>query len=86
MRVLMLTAFPDIGGPLPKLAPLVADGLSRCGCDVVIEGWSAHRAGHESVAAKLFGRTADLVRVHRRTRDPPKTPASTRAFPLPAIQ
>ena len=68
MRVLMLTAFPAIGGPLPKLAPLVADGLSRCGCDVVIEGWSAHRAGHESVVAKLLGRSADLLRVQRRIR------------------
>lgn len=68
MRVLMLTAFPAVGGPLPKLAPLVADGLSRCGCEVAIEGWSAHRAGHESVVAKLFGRSADLLRVQRRIR------------------
>lgn len=69
MRVLMLTAFPATGGPLPKLAPLVADGLSRCGCEVVIEGWSAHRAGHESVVAKLLGRSADLLRVQRRIRE-----------------
>jgi len=69
MRVLMLTAFPTIGGPLPKLAPLVAEGLSRCGCDVVIEGWSAHRAGRESLVAKLLGRSADLLRVQRRIRE-----------------
>ena len=69
MRVLMLTGFPAIGGPLPKLAPLVAEGLSRCGCEVMIEGWSAHRAGHESVAAKLLGRSADLLRVQRRIRE-----------------
>jgi glycosyltransferase involved in cell wall biosynthesis len=69
MRVLMLTAFPTIGGPLPKLAPLVAEGLSRCGCDVVIEGWSAHRAGSESLVAKLLGRSADLLRVQRRIRE-----------------
>lgn len=68
MRVLMLTAFPAIGGPLPKLAPLVADGLSRCGCDVVIEGWSAHRAGREPLATKLAGRSRDLLRVQRRIR------------------
>ena len=68
LRVLMLTAYPDIGGPLPKLAPLVAAGLERCGCDVVIEGWSAHRAGHETPAAKLVGRAADLLRVHRHLR------------------
>lgn len=68
LRVLMLTAYPEIGGPLPKLAPLVSAGLERCGCDVAIEGWSAHRAGHESMAAKLVGRTTDLLRVHRRLR------------------
>lgn len=68
VRVLMLTGFPAIGGPLPKLAPLVADGLRRCGCDVAIEGWSAHTAGHEPVAAKVVGRACDLLRVHRRLR------------------
>jgi glycosyltransferase involved in cell wall biosynthesis len=69
MRVLMLTAFPAIGGPLPKLAPLVADGLRRCDCEVAIEGWSAHVAGRESLVAKIAGRSADLVRVRRRIRE-----------------
>jgi glycosyltransferase involved in cell wall biosynthesis len=69
LRVLLLTAYPAIGGPLPKLAPLVADGLRAAGCDVVIEGWSAHHAGHESLATKVAGRTADLWRVHRRMRE-----------------
>jgi len=68
LRVLMLTGFPAIGGPLPKLAPLLADGLRRAGCDVAIEGWSAHTAGHESIAAKVLGRAVDLFRVHRRLR------------------
>lgn len=68
LRVLVLTGFPAIGGPLPKLAPLVADGLRRCGFDVAIEGWSAHTAGHEPVAAKVYGRACDLLRVHRRLR------------------
>ncbi len=67
-RVLILTAHPAAGGPLPKLAPLVADGLARCGWDVVIQTWSAHTAGHESIAVKLIGRARDLVRVHRRLR------------------
>jgi glycosyltransferase involved in cell wall biosynthesis len=69
LRVLLLTAYPAIGGPLPKLAPLVADGLRAAGCDVVIEGWSAHHAGYESPATKVAGRTADLWRVHRRIRE-----------------
>jgi glycosyltransferase involved in cell wall biosynthesis len=69
LRVLVLTAYPAIGGPLPKLAPLVADGLRAAGCDVVVERWSAHHAGHESAVAKVAGRTADLWRVHRRIRE-----------------
>lgn len=68
MRVLMLTGFPAIGGPLPKLAPLVADGLRREGCEVVVEGWSAHTAGHESLLAKVAGRSRDLLRVLARIR------------------
>ena len=57
LRVLMLTAFPAIGGPLPKLAPLVAEGLSRCGCDVAVAGWSAHSAEKEAIGRKVTERT-----------------------------
>jgi glycosyltransferase involved in cell wall biosynthesis len=64
----MLTAYPAIGGPLPKLAPLVADGLRACGCEVETLGWSAHSAGHESFAAKVLERSVDLARVHRHLR------------------
>ncbi|HEY5168850.1 MAG TPA: hypothetical protein VIK03_05600, partial [Thermoleophilia bacterium] len=62
-RVLVLTGFPAIGGPLPKLAPLVAEGLRREGFEVRVAGWSAHTAGHEPFAAKLAGRSGDLWRV-----------------------
>ncbi len=68
IRVLFLTGFPAIGGPLPKLAPLMADGLRRSGCELAVEGWSAHTAGPESLASKLVGRTGDLLRVRRRVR------------------
>jgi glycosyltransferase involved in cell wall biosynthesis len=67
-RLLFLTGFPAIGGPLPKLAPLMADGFSRAGYDVRILGWSAHTAGHEALAAKLQGRGEDLARVLRQIR------------------
>lgn len=68
IRVLMLTAYPAIGGPLPKLAPLMADGLRGSDCEVETMGWSAHRAGHESLVAKVTGRALDLLRVLRRVR------------------
>ncbi len=64
-RVLMLTGFPAIGGPLPKLAPLVADGLRERGFDVEIAGWSAHTAGAESLPAKVVERSLDLLHVLR---------------------
>ena len=68
-RVLILTGFPAIGGPLPKLAPLLAEGLQSCGCEVRLAGWSAHTAGREPAAAKLVGRAGDLLRVLRRIRE-----------------
>jgi glycosyltransferase involved in cell wall biosynthesis len=68
LRVLFLTAYPAIGGPLPKLAPLMVDGLRRRGCEVLVEGWSAHTAGREALAPKVLGRLMDLFRVHARIR------------------
>lgn len=67
-RVLMLTGFPAIGGPLPKLAPLVAEGLRDLGFEVAIRGWSAHGVAHESPAAKVIERSGDLVRVVRHVK------------------
>ncbi|HTX70907.1 MAG TPA: glycosyltransferase family 4 protein [Thermoleophilia bacterium] len=67
-RVLVLTGFPAIGGPLPKLTPLLTDGLRRAGFRVHVMGWSAHGAGREPAAVKIAGRSGDLVRVHRFVR------------------
>ena len=69
IRVLVLTGFPAIGGPLPKLAPLLADGLVRRGFEVRLSGWSAHTAGRERFGVKLAGRAGDLLRVLRRIRE-----------------
>jgi glycosyltransferase involved in cell wall biosynthesis len=63
MKVLMLTAFPAAGGPLPKLAPVVADELAKRGWDVKVRGWSAHSADQERLADKVLGRSRDLARV-----------------------
>lgn len=68
LRVLFLTAYPEVGGPLPKLAPLMVDGMRRHGCKVAVAGWSAHSARPESPAAKILGRSHDLLRVHLRIR------------------
>lgn len=63
MKVLMLTAFPAAGGPLPKLAPIVADELAKRGWHVKVRGWSAHSAGQEPLADKILTRSRDLVRI-----------------------
>ena len=68
LRVLFLTGFPAIGGPLPKLAPVVAEGLRRGGCEVSIAGWSAHSARPEPFAVKVRDRSGDLWRVRERVR------------------
>jgi glycosyltransferase involved in cell wall biosynthesis len=64
-RVLVLTGFPAIGGPLPKLAPLMMDGFRRAGFDVKILGWSAHGTAPEPVWVKVRDRSEDLLRVAR---------------------
>ncbi len=68
LRVLFLTAYPAIGGPLPKLTPLMVDGLRDNGCEVLVRGWSAHSAEREGLPAKLLGRAADLGRIHAAIR------------------
>jgi len=65
LRVLVLTAYPAVGGPLPKITPLLVGGLRDCGFDVAVRGWSAHRSGPESAAAKVAGRLGDLAGVLR---------------------
>ena len=67
MRVLMLTAYPGIAGPLPKLAPLMTDEMRHLGCQVSTEPWS-HRQDGESIVAKVVGRTSDLLRIRRRLK------------------
>lgn len=67
-RLLFLTGYPAIGGPLPKLAPLMVDGFHKAGYDVRTLGWSAHTAGHESVVRKVRGRGEDVTRVLRQIR------------------
>lgn len=67
-RLLVLSGYAAIGGPLPKITPLLVDGFRGAGFQVEELGWSAHTAGHESLPIKLAGRVADLVRAVRCVR------------------
>ena len=59
LRLLVLLAHPGIQGPLPKLGPLLVDGLCENGCQVTTASWSRRREG-ESAAEKVLGRLQDL--------------------------
>jgi glycosyltransferase involved in cell wall biosynthesis len=64
-RVLMLTAYPSYGGPFPKLAPLLLEGLRGEGFEVGVLGWSGHSPGPEPLLRRIAARSFDLVRVLR---------------------
>jgi glycosyltransferase involved in cell wall biosynthesis len=70
LRILFLTAHPGISGPLPKLAPLMTDGLRRLGCQVATSPWS-HRRPQESLLEKVAGRVRDIRAARRLLRSRP---------------
>jgi glycosyltransferase involved in cell wall biosynthesis len=63
----MLVPHPRIQGPLPKIVPLLVDGMRAEGLHVDTEPWS-RRSDHEALLEKLLGRTGDLWRIVSRLR------------------
>jgi N-acetylglucosaminyldiphosphoundecaprenol N-acetyl-beta-D-mannosaminyltransferase len=70
LRLLFLIAHPTIEGPLPKIAPLVVEGLRSDGFQVDVAGWSRRREG-ESSLDKVTGRAQDLGHVLAMLRQRP---------------
>jgi len=64
MRIAMLSAHPEVHGPLPKLTPLLAAALRELGCDVRVQCWGRRRE-RESIWQKLVQRPADIWRARR---------------------
>jgi glycosyltransferase involved in cell wall biosynthesis len=64
MRILMLAPPPEVHGPLPKLAPLLASALRALGCEVSLAPWGGRREG-EPARNKPLQRLADIERVRR---------------------
>ncbi|MFN8557762.1 MAG: glycosyltransferase family 4 protein [Dehalococcoidia bacterium] len=62
MRILMLSAYPNVQGPLPKHTPLLVDGLRSLGCEVVVAPWGKHR-DVETRSERVVGRAGDIRRV-----------------------
>lgn len=67
MRVLMLTCFPSIQGPFPKILPSLAAALRSLGCFVAEEPWGRHHE-EETFFEKLVRRPRDIGRVYHRLR------------------
>jgi glycosyltransferase involved in cell wall biosynthesis len=67
MKILMLTPFPGVRGPIPKHTPLLVDGLRRRGCTVTTEPWGRH-ADPDSVVERAVSRLGDVARIRRRLR------------------
>jgi len=64
MRIAMLAPRPSVRGPLPKHTPLLADGLRRLGCEVVLLPWG-RTAEAERLPAKLLSRARDVLSARR---------------------
>jgi glycosyltransferase involved in cell wall biosynthesis len=67
LKVLMAGPVAPVRGPIPKLMPLLADGLRAAGCAVTVCQWGRHR-DDESAFDKLRDRVRDLqaIRVELR--------------------
>jgi len=65
LRILMLVTHEDISGPIPKISPLLAQGIREAGSVLEVGHWSRH-SDSESLLAKLFGRVKDLLQIRAR--------------------
>ncbi len=64
MRLAILAPRPDVQGPLPKLTPLLVDGLRRLGCEVKLLAWG-RQLEDEPMLAKVVGRGRDVFGARR---------------------
>jgi glycosyltransferase involved in cell wall biosynthesis len=65
MRLAMLTTRASVNGPLPKLTPLLAEGLRRHGCEVELMQCWGRRVEGQRLPTKLLERAADVRAVRK---------------------
>lgn len=70
LRVLIAAPVAAVRGPLPKLVPLLAEGLRELGCEVGLAQWGRRR-DRESLVEKSWGRWHDLLRIRAELRRRP---------------
>src|SRR5271157_675681 len=61
LRILLLVPSPGIQGPIPKVSPLLVEGLRREGCCVTTIPWGRSR-DDDTFLRRLVGRTSVLLR------------------------
>ena len=64
MRILMLSPYPNIRGPIRKIAAHLVAALRPLGCKVTMESWGRH-SEVELLRDKLVGRGQDILRIRR---------------------
>jgi glycosyltransferase involved in cell wall biosynthesis len=62
LRILMVGPQLDVRGPIPRIVQLIAQELTRRGCDVDVVHWGQRGAG-ESLFDKLTARSRDAARI-----------------------
>jgi glycosyltransferase involved in cell wall biosynthesis len=62
IKILMLSTYPSVKGPFPKIIPLLSDALRKKGCYVVEVPWGRHHDA-ESFGEKIKNRFADILRI-----------------------
>lgn len=67
MKILMLSPHPQVRGPVPRHTPLLADALREIGHEVTLYPWGRH-SDDEGLAAKVFGRSGDVLAIRRLLR------------------
>lgn len=64
-RMLILSARPNVMGPIAKITGLLLDPLRAAGCEVTVEFWG-RISDTETLLDKVWGRARDIMRVRSR--------------------
>ena len=62
MKILMLSSYPHVKGPVPKLTRHLISALRLLDCEVATEPWGRH-SDHESFCDNIIGRIHDMIRI-----------------------
>lgn len=62
MRVLMLTSYPEVKNPLPRIIPWLTAALRQAGCEVREEEWG-RRHDAETLPEKIRNRLTDIRKI-----------------------